>query len=226
MFLASAWSEGSAAGVEGQACRNSVHCIGADVETHEHSDGAIRQGESPFVGNHSPSSLPPNRETWNLDRNFSKSVGGTVAVYVGTVVTALSFVGSCLAAPFLVPIFQLFLVPPILIAMAVGSIGSWCRTWWTTGLMWCSLLFLQVWHDLETNPFGYKSLYSTYILNNPPQGFRYDHSWEQLYHITIIPLTLGVAVLTHGWITERRRQRDEAKAPVFPESAAFRKYGQ
>ena len=68
------------------------------------------------------------------------------------------------------------------------------------------LVAAYVWNDIQSNTFGYSSLYRTYMLNDPPEGFEYWHSWEQLYHITIIPMTLGVVALTHGWIAERRRR--------------------
>jgi hypothetical protein len=193
------------------------------VESHEHSERAIREGDSPFVGSQCPSSLPPISETWDFNQDFRKSQCRSVAFCVSTVLIALSVVGSCLAAPFLAPFFQLVLVPPVLLAMVVGSIGGWCRTWWLTGLIWTWVVFLYVWHDLATNPFGYKSLYSTYVMDNPPPGFMYFHSWQQLYDITIIPLSLGVAIITHAWVAERRRLRDAARLPAPSETAGFRK---
>jgi hypothetical protein len=81
--------------------------------------------------------------------------------------------------------------------------------------MWSSLVLLDVWYDTDTNPFGYKALYSAHILKNPPQGFMYFHSWENLYQVTIIPLTLGVAVLTHGWTVELRRRRAESRVAAL-----------
>jgi hypothetical protein len=97
--------------------------------------------------------------------------------------------------------------------MALGWIGGRCRNWWCTGFLWSWLALLYVWHDVATNPFGYQSMFSTYVTNNPPRGFMYFHSWQNLYDITIIPLSLGVAILTHGWVAERRRLRDSARHP-------------
>jgi hypothetical protein len=108
--------------------------------------------------------------------------------------------------------------------MWIGAIGGFGRRWWLTVLLWSMLLVVYVWHDVETNPFGYRSLYATYVLNQPPQGFMYWHSWEQLYEVTIIPLTLAVAVLTQVWIAERRRRRDEARASL-PEPAILKRFG-
>jgi hypothetical protein len=190
------------------------------VESHEHRDGRIREGHPPSGGNDCPSSLPPDRRS--IEHNFKKLPAGGFLFRVSTALIVLSLMGSCLAAPFLIPFFQLCLVPPILIAMVVGGIGGFSRSWWFTGPTWALLLFLYVWHDLVTNPFGYRVLYSTYVLNNPPQRLMYFHSWEHLYQMTIIPLTLGVAVLTHGWIAERRRRVIEVRSPALPESVLFK----
>jgi hypothetical protein len=102
--------------------------------------------------------------------------------------------------------------------MGVGWIGGRCRAWWCTGFLWSWLVLLYVWYDVATNPFGYKSMYSTYVLNNPPRGFMYFDSWQNLYDITLLPLSLGVAILAHGWVAERRRLRDAVTLPDRPGS--------
>jgi hypothetical protein len=186
------------------------------VEQDDPSAGAFREGDSPLVGNHRPSRSLPDGEAWNVRRDFRKAGWWPLASGVGCALVALSLMGSCVLAPFLVPYFQLFLIPPVLGAMALGAIGGLCRSWWVTGLVWCALLSLHLWHDLATNPYGYSSLYSTCVLNNPPPGFMYFHAWIQLYQLTLIPLTLGVAVLTHGWVAEHRRLRAEAGVPAPP----------
>jgi hypothetical protein len=177
------------------------------VEPRDDSDDKIQKGDLSPVGDHRRWSLPPSGNTRNIEQDGSKSNPWTL---VSIALIALSLLGSCCAVPFLFPFFQLYLVPPILIAIAVGWIGGWFRSWLLTGLLAFSLLSVYVAHDLVNNPFGYKEIYSQYILNNPPKGL-YFHSWHQLYQITIIPLTLGVTVLTYARVAEYRRLRDKER---------------
>jgi hypothetical protein len=211
--------------------------IGANMEQHEHRDGVIPEGDSSFVDNSCPSSSEMNCGMSEINRNFSKSTIWPLAFWLSIALIGLSLGGSCLIAPFLVPDFQLHLVLPILVAMALGAIGGICRAWWLTGIGWSSLVLLYVWDDLETKPYGFRSLYSMppgrspgrvhlveFIRGTSPAKVQI-FPWLQLYDITIIPLTLGVAVLTYGLIADFRRRRAEAREFRLPEVALLRKNG-
>jgi hypothetical protein len=181
------------------------------VTSQDNDNEAIRAGQAPLAressGLASARDLEPNANPTSVRSGPWFRIGATLVV--------LPLAGSCLGAPFLIPFFQLYLIPPILGAMALGAIGGAYRKWWVTGFIWYGLLAVYVWHDHQTNPFGYKSLYRTYVLDDPPEGFMYFHSWEQLYQITIVPLTLGVATLAYGWVVTCPRHRDAANAAAL-----------
>jgi hypothetical protein len=151
---------------------------------------------------------------WNAgDRDFRKSTVWNDASRIGLAIVAMSLVVSCLVAPYLFPFFQLLLVPPILVAAVLGSVGGLCRAWWLTGLLWVSLLALALWYESETKHILDKALYPDLVVGQPVPDYYYKETWgtTKVYGVTVIPLTLGVAVLIHGWITKRGRRREESR---------------
>jgi hypothetical protein len=196
------------------------------VESHEDRQRAIRDGDPPPVGDPRPSSSQPDRGAPNIDRDFSKSTVWNAgdrdfrkitvwndASRIGLAVVAMSLLVSCLVAPYLFPFFQLLLVPPVLVAAVVGSVGGLCRAWWLTGLLWVSLLALAHWYESETKHDLDKAMYPDLVEGQPVPDYYYIETWgpTKVYWVTVIPLTLGVAVLIHGWIAKRGRRREEAK---------------
>jgi hypothetical protein len=150
----------------------------------------------------------------NNDRDFRISTVSNAGCGVGLAIVAMSLVVSLLAAPYLFPRFQLWLVPPILVAAVLGSIGGLCRAWWLTGLMWVSVLALPFfWDDLPS--FLGRALNPDLV--NYPVTYYFNKLWteEDLYLITVIPLTLGVAVLIHGWIAMHQWGREEARVKAL-----------
>jgi hypothetical protein len=89
-----------------------------------------------------------------------------------------------------------------------------CRAWWLTGLLWVSLLALAHWYESETKHILDKAMYPDLVVGQPVPDYYYKETWgtTKVYWVTVIPLTLGVAVLIHGWIAKRGRRREEAKA--------------
>jgi hypothetical protein len=176
------------------------------MDPHDTNAGGIREGEPPLASSKATDAA-------SQAPDISKSKTWIAVFWISTSVIALSLLGSCLAAPFLVPFFQLYLIPPIIGAAVLGVIGGFCRRWWLTGLVWGTLLSAYVGYDVATNGYGYRSLWRTYVMHDPPRGFMYWHSWEQLFQITIIPLTLAIAALLHGWVAEFQRRRSQMAPP-------------
>ena len=169
------------------------------MDSQNPNDDAIKKGEPPCLSNSGPQNSP--------SANTSTNPRATkLVIWTSSIVIAISLVGSYIALPFLFPYFQVYLIPPVLGAIALGAIGGILGRWWFTALVSCVVVGAYVCHNVLTDTYGYVSLYRTYVLYDPPPGFGYWHSYEQLYQITVIPVTLGVAALTHGWIVRRRRR--------------------
>jgi hypothetical protein len=142
----------------------------------------------------------------NIDRDFSKSTVSYAACWIGLAIVAMGLLVPHLLVPYHLPYSELLLVPPVLVAAVVGSIGGLYRAWWLTGLIWASLvLVLAIVYGINHYLLLWKALLYPDVVGQPPM-------MNQLYHITLVPLTLGVAVLIHGWIAGRGRWREEAKA--------------
>ena len=135
----------------------------------------------------------------------SDSTSYRIALVIGVSLTLAALIGSFVFGAFLFPLLQAVLLVSAIPAVAVGLTGGWLRRWSFT----LSLTFLglaaYVYHDIQTNPFGYLAAYDMFIRGQPaPVGYRYFHSWLQLADITILLLTPGAAATSHALIERRR----------------------
>ena len=131
-----------------------------------------------------------------------------IALTIGLSLLMLPLCGSCLAAPFLVPLLQACLIIPMLPAALFGLVGGWRQSWWITlGLTFAALTALVI-HDVCTNPYGYSVIYDIYIRRQPPPvRLMYFHSWVHLFDVTILLVCPAVATTTHALIERRRKSR-------------------
>jgi uncharacterized membrane protein SpoIIM required for sporulation len=126
----------------------------------------------------------PSKEPGNSEQNSSESDFSTVRFLVDSVFVPLGLVGPG------VVVFILFsCFPPILVAMAVGSIGGWYRDRLFTAFTYCVLLLLYIWVGFQAKPLDYTWLYE-------------------------IPLTLPVTILTYALVAKSRGLQGEERTPA------------